>query len=270
MEGLDAILLGPERLLLAGTFQHEPDPLIRGVKACFSCRPSWSTFDQVQGSPGQAEAAALPAGNIDSRAMASSSVSGGEMARRAFSKASRATASASCSSGRRPKATSATTEGRDVMLMGSNVRHERQPRQAKPAVDVRSMEVLDDTPAAAPIAWPLGERRDGKDDDFIAAHKVDHRERKLPWVNPASAVLVRRTDVGKCASNLDSGLHLTGEPLSQPFGVLLVVRCLGVKLELSFRVEASRPHLRLCRTREKTCSAGERATVPASTSAIRL
>ena len=87
---------------------------------------------------------------------------------------------------------------------------------------------------------------------------------------PASAVLVGRTDVGKRASNLDGGLDLTGEPLSQPFRVLLVVRCLGLKLELSFRVEASRPHLRLCRTREKTCPAGERVTVPASTSAIRL
>jgi hypothetical protein len=51
--------------------------------------------------------------------------------------------------------------------------------------------------------------------------------------------------------------------------VLLVVRCLGLKLELSFRVEASRPHLKLCRTREKTCSAGESVTAPASTSAIR-
>ena len=45
------------------------------------------------------------------------------------------------------------------------------------------MEGLNDTPPAAPIAWPLGEGRDGKDDDFIAVHQVDHRERELPWVN---------------------------------------------------------------------------------------
>ena len=56
--------------------------------------------------------------------------------------------------------------------------------------NVRSMEGLDDTSPVAPIAGLLGERRDGKDKDFLAARDVDHGERKLSRVDPACAVLV--------------------------------------------------------------------------------
>ena len=132
------------------------------------------------------------------------------------------------------------------------------------------MEGLDDTPSIAPIARRLGERRNGKDKDFLAAHEVNHGERKLLWVDPASSVFVGRTDVREQASNLDGGFDFTGETVTKPLRVLLVVRCLGLKLGRGFRVEASRSHLRLCRTRAKSSSAGTSLAVPASTSAIRF
>ncbi len=87
---------------------------------------------------------------------------------------------------------------------------------------------------------------------------------------PASAVLVGRTNVREGTSHLDGGFDLTGETLAEPLRVLLVVRCLGLKFGLGLRVEASRFHFRICRTRAKTSSAGTNSAVPASTSAIRL